>query len=147
MTRWKNYAVAHTAVELGQTFTINAKYVDPVEEIKKHGAADGVISTAVSAKAFEQGYRALRRGGKIVFVALPADNFVQLPIFETVLNGVSVIGSIVGTRLDLQETFELHAAGKTRVIYEKRNLEQANEAFAEVERGTLLTPRLVFDLS
>lgn len=136
-----------TASELGADITINAKQVDPVEEIKKLGGADVVISTAVSAKAFEQGYRALRRGGKIVFVALPADNYVQLPIFETVLNGITVVGSIVGTRLDLEETFELHAAGRTHVIYEKRRLEQVNESFEEVEHGTMHTPRLVFDLS
>ena len=39
----------------------------------------------------------------------PADNEVRLPIFETVLNGITVVGSIVGTRKDLREVFELHA--------------------------------------
>jgi hypothetical protein len=56
----------------------------------------------------------------------PADNHIQLPIFETVLNGTKVLGSIVGTRTDLQEVFELHAAGKTKVIYERRQLEDVN---------------------
>ena len=46
-----------------------------------------------------------------MFVALPADNEVRLPIFETVLNGITVVGSIVGTRKDLREVFELHKAG------------------------------------
>lgn len=63
--------------------------------------------------SFGQAYRRLRRGGTLVFVALPADNAFQLPIFETVLNGTRIVGSIVGTRVDLVETFELHAAGKT----------------------------------
>ena len=47
--------------------------------------------------------------------SLPAENHIELPIFETVLNGITVVGSIVGTRADLREVFELHAAGKTEV--------------------------------
>lgn len=136
----------NTAKELGADYTVNPRSEDPIQYIKKLGGADVTISTAVSPKAFEQGYQALRRGGTIVFVALPADNYVQLPIFETVLNGITVVGSIVGTRVDLQETFELHAAGKTRVLYEKRVIDDVNSAFQEVEEGTMKTPRLVFDL-
>ena len=41
---------------------------------------------------------------------------MTLPIFDTVLNGKSVIGSIVGTRNDLADVFALHAAGRTKVI-------------------------------
>ena len=95
---------------------------DPVEAIKALGGADQAIALAVSPRAFEQAYGSLRRGGTLVFVALPADNHVTLPIFETVLNGITVVGSIVGTRTDLREVFELHAAGKTRVIREIRPL-------------------------
>jgi propanol-preferring alcohol dehydrogenase len=47
------------------------------------------------------------------------------------------VGSIVGTRVDLREVFELHAAGLTRVISEVRSLDSANEAIAEVEAGTV----------
>ena len=72
-----------------------------------------------------------------MFVALPADNEVQLPIFETVLNGITIVGSIVGTRQDLREVFELHAAGKTKVIRETRPLDQVNEAIAEVDSGKI----------
>ena len=86
------------------------------------GGADQAIALAVSPRAFEQAYASLRRGGTLVFVALPADNEVKLPIFETVLNGITVVGSIVGTRADLREVFELHAAGKTHVIREVRPL-------------------------
>jgi D-arabinose 1-dehydrogenase-like Zn-dependent alcohol dehydrogenase len=75
------------------------------------GGADQAIALAVSPSAFEQAYKSLRRGGTLVFVALPADNEATLPIFETVLNGITVVGSIVGTRTDLREVFELHTAG------------------------------------
>lgn len=132
------------AKRLGADYTVNAREQDPVEEIKKLGGADAAISTAVSPRAFEQSYQSLKRGGTLVFVALPADNYVQLPIFETVLNGTKIVGSIVGTRLDLQEVFELHALGKTRVVYEKRHLDSVNEDFKDVEEGKV-DARLVFD--
>jgi propanol-preferring alcohol dehydrogenase len=123
------------ARELGAEFTINAKKEDPVEAIQRLGGVDQAIALAVSPRAFEQAYASLRRGGKLVFVALPADNEVKLPIFETVLNGITIAGSIVGTRKDLREVFELHAAGKTRVIRETRPLDQVNEAIADLEAG------------
>ena len=123
------------ARELGAEFTVNAKLEDPVEAIQRLGGVDQAIALAVSPSAFEQAYRSLRRGGTLVFVALPADNEVKIPIFETVLHGITIVGSIVGTRKDLREVFELHAAGKTRVIRETRPLDQVNEAIADVEAG------------
>ena len=59
------------------------------------------------------------------------------------LNGTKVLGSIVGTRIDLQEVFELHAAGKTHMVYERRQLEDVNSAIHEVETGQVKA-RLVF---
>ena len=131
------------ARELGAEFTVNAAREDPVAAIQKLGGADQAIALAVSPAAFEQAYRSLRRGGTLVFVALPADNEVTLPIFETVLNGITVVGSIVGTRADLREVFELHAAGKTRVTREVRPLDGVNEAMEEVEAGRVAA-RIVF---
>ena len=133
------------ARELGAEFTVNAAKEDPVAAIQKLGGADQAIALAVAPKAFEQAFKSLRRGGTLVFVALPADNEVTIPIFETVLNGITIVGSIVGTRTDLREVFELHAAGKTRVTREVRPLEQVNESIADVEEGRVAA-RIVFGL-
>jgi propanol-preferring alcohol dehydrogenase len=133
------------ARELGADHTVNALTEDPVAAIKALGGADAAISVAVAPKAFEQAYGSLRRGGTLVFVALPADNHVQLPIFETVLNGITVIGSIVGTRADLAEVFRLHAQGRTRVVRETRRLDEVNDCFEQVEKGQVKA-RLVFDM-
>jgi propanol-preferring alcohol dehydrogenase len=132
------------ARELGAEFTVNAAERDPAAAIQELGGADQAIALAVSPKAFEQAYGSLRRGGTLVFVALPADNEVKLPIFETVLNGITVVGSIVGTRADLREVFELHAAGKTHVTREVRPLSAVNEAIGDVEAGRV-TARVVFE--
>ena len=61
------------------------------------------------------------------------------------LNGITIVGSIVGTRTDLREVFELHAAGRTRVIREERSLAEVNEAIADVEAGRV-PARVVFEL-
>ena len=133
------------AKELGADYTVNALVEDPIEAIRKLGGAHAAISVAVAPKAFQQAYGSLRRGGTLVFVALPADNHVELPIFETVLNGITVVGSIVGTRKDLAEVFHLHALGRTTVIRETRTLDEVNECFEEVEKGHVKA-RIVFDL-
>jgi alcohol dehydrogenase, propanol-preferring len=131
------------AKELGADFVVNAAEQDVAEEIKRLGGADAAIVTAVSPKAFESAYRSLARGGTLVFVGLPADNFVQLPIFETVLNGITIKGSIVGTNQDLQDVFRLHELGRTKVLYETRALDDVNEAFADVMEARTKEPRVV----
>jgi D-arabinose 1-dehydrogenase-like Zn-dependent alcohol dehydrogenase len=44
-----------------------------------------------------------------------------------------------------RQDVELHAAGKTHVVYERRRLEDVNSAIHEVESGQVKA-RLVFDL-
>ena len=132
------------AHRLGAEYCINSAIYDPAAAIQDVGGADVALVFAVSPLACEQAYRSLRRGGRLVFVALPADNFVQLPIFETGLEGLTVTGSIVGTRVDLAETFELHADGRTEVVTESRKLEQVNESFEQILKGEV-DARLVFD--
>jgi propanol-preferring alcohol dehydrogenase len=123
------------AAELGADIVIDARAEDPAEVLRAHGGADVAIGLAVDERSFATAYSGLRRGGRLVLVALPASGTLSLPVFDTVLNGTSVIGSIVGTRADLTEVFSLHAAGRTRVIYETRPLAGVNDAIAEVLGG------------
>jgi alcohol dehydrogenase, propanol-preferring len=131
------------ATALGAEFTVNAAVDDPVAAIKELGGADAAVVLAATPKAFEQAFASLRRGGTMSLVGLPADNAMKLPIFETVLNGITVRGSIVGTRVDLREVFQLHAAGKTRVVREERRLDDVESAIADVLRGEI-PARIVF---
>lgn len=125
------------ARDLGATYTVNASRDDPVGAIKDLGGADQAIVLAVSPKPFEQAFKSLKRGGTLVCVGLPAENEMRLPIFETVLGGITVVGSIVGTRADLREVFELHCAGRTKVTSECLPLSQVNEAIADIEAGNV----------
>lgn len=102
------------ARSLGATLAVNARSEDPIAFVKKQiGGANGVLVTAVSPKAFEQAMGMVGRGGTVALNGLPPGDF-PLPIFDTVLNGVTVRGSIVGTRLDLQEALDFAGDGKVK---------------------------------
>jgi propanol-preferring alcohol dehydrogenase len=132
------------ARELGADHVLNARSGDPAAAIQELGGADVAIALAVSPESFEQAYRSLRRGGRLVCVALPAAGTFEVPIFDTVLGGKSITGSIVGTRNDLAEVFRLHAAGRTKVIAETRKLDEINQCFTEILAGQV-PARLVLE--
>jgi propanol-preferring alcohol dehydrogenase len=123
------------AKQLGATYTVDASKEDPAEAIQALGGADVAIALAVQPESIDRAFASLRRGGRLVLVSLPKEGELRLPVFDTVLKGISVIGSIVGTRQDLAEVFDLHAQGRTRVIAEERRLEDVNESFDEVLSG------------
>lgn len=133
------------ATDLGADHVVDARD-DQAGRLAAIGGVDIAVVTVPSPGAMRAAHAALNPNGRLVLVGLPADNRLELPVFETVLKGVSVIGSLVGTRNDLAECFSLHAQGRTRVVAETRKLEDVNECFEEVLAGKV-PARLVFDLS
>lgn len=132
------------AKTLGADLTVNPGHVEVETWIKERiGGVQASIVTAVTAKAFESAYRSLKRGGALVLVGLPPEK-MEVPIFNTVLDGTRIIGSIVGTRKDLEETLQFAAEGKIRASIQPRRLEDINEIFAEMERGEI-QGRVVMD--
>lgn len=134
------------AKDLGADHVVNAVETDPVAAIEALGGADVAVVLAVIPSVFESAFASLRRGGRLVCVGLPPESEgpMKLPIFPTVLKGISVIGSIVGTREDLAEVFELHARGRTRVVAETRKLDDVNQSIDDVLAGRT-NARIVFD--
>ncbi len=125
------------AKDLGADIAINGLKEDPVKAIHDQvGGVHTAISVAVNKKAFEQAYQSVKRGGTLVVVGLPNAD-LPIPIFDTVLNGVSVKGSIVGTRKDMQEALDFAARGKVRPIVETAELEEINEVFERMEKGKI----------
>ena len=139
-----NEARLESARALGAEHLVHVGEEDPVAAIQRLGGADVAIATAVNPSAFEQAIGSLARGGSLVCVGLPAENQLHVPIFETVLGGLGIRGSIVGTHHDLEEVFELHRRGLTRVFHSERSLDDVNEAIKEVLDGTAPQPRTVF---
>jgi alcohol dehydrogenase, propanol-preferring len=132
------------ARRLGAALTVNARSQDPVAFVKKEvGGAQGVLVTAVSPKAFEQALGMVGRGGTVSLTGLPPGDF-PLSIFDTVLNGITVRGSIVGTRLDLQEAMAFAGEGKVKATVETARLEAINDVFARMRQGDI-RGRIVLD--
>jgi propanol-preferring alcohol dehydrogenase len=132
------------ATRLGASLVVNARKADPMAFVKKEvGGAQGVLVTAVSPKAFEQAMGMVGRGGTVSLVGLPPGDF-PLSIFNTVLNGVTVRGSIVGTRLDLQEALDFAGQGKVKATVAAERLENINQIFARMRAGDI-QGRIVID--
>ncbi len=123
------------ARSLGAEITIDAKTQDPPAEIQKQiGGAHGVLVTAVSTIAFRQAIGMLRRGGTCVLNGLPPGEF-PVSIFDVVLNGYTIRGSIVGTRKDLEEALTFAAEGKVKATIETLPLDSINDVFKRLKEG------------
>ncbi|MGO1349667.1 MAG: alcohol dehydrogenase AdhP, partial [Brevibacterium aurantiacum] len=121
----------------GAEITVNAFAEEPADIIQeKVGGSHGVLVTAVHPKAFGQAISMTRRGGTIVFNGLPPGEF-PAPIFDIVLKGLTIRGSIVGTRQDMVEALEFYAAGKIHPTYSKRPLEDINAILDEMIHGKI----------
>ena len=134
------------ARKLGAEVAVNARTTDPAAYLKREiGGAHGALITAVSPKAFEQALGMVRRGGTVALNGLPPGDF-PLSIFDMVLNGVTVRGSIVGSRLDLQESLQFAAEGKVRATVATERLENINHVFDRMRSGQI-EGRVVLDFA
>ncbi len=134
------------AKSLGADLTVNALEQNPGEFLKREtGGMHGVLVTAVSPIAFSQGLSALRRKGTIALNGLPPGSF-DLPIFNTVLNRLTVRGSIVGTRKDMQEAIGFAAEGKVKATVHAAKLEDINEVLDKLKKGDV-EGRIVLEIS
>jgi propanol-preferring alcohol dehydrogenase len=125
------------ATKHGAEVVVNALREDPIEAIQRStGGAHGVLVTAVHPSAFGQAIGMARRGGTIVFNGLPPGDF-PAPIFEIVLKGLTVRGSIVGTRQDMEESLDFYARGLIHPTVSTRGLDEINTIFDEMKQGTI----------
>jgi alcohol dehydrogenase, propanol-preferring len=70
----------------------------------------------------------------MVLNGLPPGDF-PISIFDVVLNGTTIRGSIVGTRLDLKESLEFATAGKVKAIVKAEPLENSTISSNACARG------------
>ncbi|MER3383506.1 alcohol dehydrogenase AdhP [Pectobacterium aroidearum] len=134
------------AKEMGADLVINPAKDDAAKIIQENvGGAHAAVVTAVARAAFNSAVDAVRAGGRIVAVGLPPES-MDLNIPRLVLDGIQVLGSLVGTREDLKEAFQFAAEGKVKPKVTLRPLKDINAIFAEMKGGKI-TGRMVIDLS
>lgn len=107
------------------------------------GGVQGAVVTAVTKMPFDQAIKSVKRGGRVVPVGLPPET-MDVSIFDTVLNGTEIVGSIVGTRKDLQETLDIAIFNDIKPIITVRKLEEINEIFDDMLNGRI-NGRVVID--
>jgi len=103
---------------------------------KEHGGVEAAVVLTASVAATGQALRSLKRCGTLVQVGL-AHGMAELPIVDTVLKGITIRGSFLGTREDLEEVFLLAAAGVVRPHIETHAIEDAPLLFEKLRRGEL----------
>ena len=111
----------------GADVAVNAKSPEAAASIVKEtgGGAHGVLVTAVSPAAFGQALKLVRRKGTVALVGLPPGEFAT-PIFDVVMNRITIRGSIVGGREDLAEAIAFAAEGKVRARIHRSKLDHIN---------------------
>ena len=125
------------AKKLGADVTVNGKDKDAIEQVQKAtGGVHGALVTAVSPIAMEQAFGFMRSKGTMALVGLPPGK-ISLPVFETVLKRITVRGSIVGTRQDLEESLQFAAEGKVVPHFSWDELENVNDIFRRMEEGKI----------
>ncbi|OCS85554.1 alcohol dehydrogenase AdhP [Caryophanon latum] len=136
------------AKEVGADVVVNSMNEDPVEAAKKVTGGKGLDATVITAVAktpFNQAVDVVKAGARVVAVGLPVDK-MDLNIPRLVLDGIQVVGSLVGTRQDLQEAFQFAAEGKVVPKVALRPVEDINDILEEMEEGKI-TGRMVIDFT
>ena len=132
------------ASSMGADLVINSRDQDAAALIQeKCGGAHAAVVTAVAKTAFQAAVFSVRAGAKVVAIGLPPES-MALDIPRLVLDGIQVVGSLVGTRKDLAEAFQFAAEGKVTPKVALRPIEDINSIFEEMQAGKI-TGRVVID--
>lgn len=110
----------------------HAKHADEVEEfVKQTGRPDVVFVHAPSQRAVEQAFRLVKRGGTIL-MGVCGDVSVQFPEEH------SIVGSIIGTRQEMNEVLRLASMGKVHVNWKCYDLSGASDVLLKLKQGKIV---------
>jgi propanol-preferring alcohol dehydrogenase len=129
------------ATSLGAEIVVNAARIDPVAAIQeKIGGAHAAVVTAVASKAFEQAILMLRPAGTVAYIGLPGgkSDEIRASISAIVNWELSVRGSNVGTRQDLNEAIAFASNGLVKAKIRTIALEDINAVLDEMRKGQVV---------
>ncbi|CAF1000222.1 unnamed protein product [Didymodactylos carnosus] len=142
------YCAGVTTYKALKTSNVRPVYDGPAD---KHGSwiqeqiggVQASVVTAVVPVTFDQAFKSVKRGGRVVAVGLPKGN-MSVPIVDTVLQGIELVGSIVGTRQDLQEALDLAKSNNITCKVQTKKLEDINQIFDDMIHNKI-SGRIVID--
>lgn len=104
--------------------------------LKEMGGADAALVLTASSAAIPVAFSCLKRGGSLILAGLNGDR-LALPVMETVLKGVRIQGSFLGSGADLEDALALAAQGIVKPTVSTYSLEDAPELIARLGRGEI----------
>jgi alcohol dehydrogenase, propanol-preferring len=138
--------LGHLALQIARHQGLHVAVVDPssekMEAARAAGAdreargVDAAIVFTGSPNAIPDAFRAVRRNGTLILVGLSAANY-ELPLVDTVLKGITIRGSYLGSRDDLASVFALALDGVIRPHVHTHAIEETPALLDRMSRGEL----------
>lgn len=131
-------AVARSSRHLDLARTLGAARVldwseeEPAAVLRRDGGVDAAVVFAPSDAAVQQAIAAVKPGGRIVVGV-----FGTVGVFPFD-QGKTVVGTVIGSRHQMDEVLRLAAAGKVKAVVERAPLEAAEEVLARLRRGDVV---------
>lgn len=125
---------------LGADFVIDVTDSNAVtQNIDASGGlgSHAITCFATNLSGFKMSIDVARRRGVVVAVGLPPGSF-PCSVFDLVLKGITIKGSIVGTRADCNEALDFGARGLVKCSVELDELENINNIFTRLKNGNIL---------
>ncbi len=105
---------------------------DKLEEyVAKTGKLDAVLVHAPSQRAVDQAIRIVKRGGVVLLGVLGQAQIVFADEY-------SVIGSVIGTRNDVNQTLKIASMGKVKVDWTPYKLSEAEDVLLKLKQGKIV---------
>ena len=138
--------LGHLALQMARHQGLRVSVSDPAESKRRQAREDGaeldargvdaaIVFTAAPA-AVPQAFRSLKRGGTLVLVGLNVSNY-ELPLVDTVLKGITIRGSYLGSREDLAKVFTLAAEGILKPQIHTHALQETPDLLDRLRNGDL----------
>lgn len=140
------------AKAFGATDTINAKEEDVVKALRSRGGVDYAFECVGSGTLVSQAYKGLARGGTVVVVGLPAPKEeASFRPASMALDERGIRGSNYGSarpQKDIPALLALYRSGRLKLdemVTRTYTIDEAPQAFADLEKGINLRGVIVFD--
>lgn len=119
----------------GAELLINSNRHDPAVVIRNEiGGAHAAIVNSVQIKPFQQAFNALRPRGTLVGIGLPLDE-LPIPVFQMIVQEITVRGSFVGSRSDLEQAYAVALRDGIRVDTEVVSLDDVNDVYRQIRES------------
>lgn len=125
--------------DLGASYALDLKTDDVpamVKNITNGYGVHGAICLASSKAGYEQTLSLLRNLGTLVCVGLGMDDLPISP-FQTIVRGLRILGSSVGTEQEMNELLDMAANGEVKAIVEVFEFSELDEVLQKLQRNEI----------